>query len=181
MQIQESLIGFTNTVTNQIQQLRNKPDRAQTVEHPKTLSHAIGRVAIDGAMEVGHDEAFGVALDKLGDVSNKLGDARLAMDSEIVTKFNTPIQVTLKTAIEGANKARRNVQLKRLALDAAKTNYRESPTVKLDAARSQVEQAEDEFVGAVEEATHLMKAVLEDVSIHVENCWGKKKRKKKEC
>lgn len=179
MQIQESLIGFTNTVTNQIQQLRNKPDRAQTVEHPKTLSHAIGRVAIDGAMEVGHDEAFGVALDKLGDVSNKLGDARLAMDSEIVTKFNTPIQVTLKTAIEGANKARRNVQLKRLALDAAKTNYRESPTVKLDAARSQVEQAEDEFVGAVEEATHLMKAVLEDVSIHVENCWGRKKKKKK--
>ncbi|GAN01108.1 conserved hypothetical protein [Mucor ambiguus] len=162
VQIQESFIGFTNTVTNQIQQLRNKPDRAQTVEHPKTLSHAIGRVALDGAMEVGHDEVFGVALDKLGNVSNKLGDARLAMDSEIVTNFNTPIQVTLKTAIEGANKARRNVQVKRLALDAAKTNYRESPTVKLDAARSQVEQAEDQFVGAVEEATHLMKTVLED-------------------
>ncbi|KAI8645852.1 hypothetical protein BD408DRAFT_411165 [Parasitella parasitica] len=163
VQIQESLIGFTNTVTNQIQQLRSKPEqRAQTIEHPKTLSHAIGRVATDGAMLVGQDESFGAALSKLGDVSNKLGDVRLAMDSEVVSKFNTPMQVTLKTAIEGAYKARRTVQSKRLALDAAKTNYRESPTNKLDEARREVEQAEDQFVGAVEEATQSMKAVLED-------------------
>ncbi|CEP15926.1 hypothetical protein [Parasitella parasitica] len=163
VQIQESLAGFTNTVTNQIQQLRNKPElRAQTIAHPKTLSHAIGRVATDGATQVGRDEALGAALGKLGDASNKLGDVRLVRDSEIVNKFNDRLQVTLKTAIEGANKSRRNVQSKRLALDAAKTNYRESPTTELDVARREVELAEDQFVGAVEEATQLMKTVLED-------------------
>ncbi|KAI9478599.1 MAG: Bin/amphiphysin/Rvs domain for vesicular trafficking-domain-containing protein [Benjaminiella poitrasii] len=171
VQLQESLKGFTNTVTSQIQQLTNKShDRAQTSsviaaaadEHPKTLSHAIGRVALEGATEIGQDDAFGAALQRLGEASTRLGNARLTMDHEIVSKFNTPLQVTLKTTIEGVNKARRQVQLKRLALDAAKTDYRESPANKLDAARLEVEQAEDQFVGAVEEATHLMKSLLED-------------------
>lgn len=175
VQFQESILGLTSTVTKQIQQLsKSVSDRAQTdppyiptvsqPDHPQTLSHALGRVALDGADKVGKDEALGAALDKFGTASDKLGNARLTMDHEIVSKFNTPIQVTLKTSIEGAMKARRNVQVKRLALDAAKTNYRESSTNRLDAARLQVEQAEDQFVGAVEEATHAMKTVLEDVS-----------------
>ncbi|CAO3640232.1 unnamed protein product [Mucor hiemalis] len=173
VQFQESILGLTSTVTKQIQQLsKSVSDRAQTdppyiptvsqPDHPQTLSHALGRVALDGADKVGKDEALGAALDKFGTASDKLGNARLTMDHEIVSKFNTPIQVTLKTSIEGAMKARRNVQVKRLALDAAKTNYRESSTNRLDAARLQVEQAEDQFVGAVEEATHAMKTVLED-------------------
>jgi hypothetical protein len=182
-QLQESLQGFTSTVSNQIQQLSKSvsaADRAQTnndvveepsatnkVDHPKSLSHALGRVALNGADQVGKDEALGVALDKFGTVSDKLGNARLTMDHEIVSKFNTPIQVTLKTSIEGAMKARRQVQLKRLALDAAKTNYRESATSKLDSARLEVEQAEDQFVGAVEDATHAMETVLEDVSFEI--------------
>ncbi|KAI7900077.1 Bin/amphiphysin/Rvs domain for vesicular trafficking-domain-containing protein [Cokeromyces recurvatus] len=173
LQLQESLKGFTNTVTNQIQQLTNKSDqqRAQTSSdhHPRTLSHAVGRVALEGAAEIGQDDAFGAALQKLGETSIMLGNARLAMDHAIVSKFNTPLLVSLKTTFENTNKARRQVQIKRLALDAAKTNYRESPTNKLDSARLQVEQAEDEFIGAVEEATHLMKALLEDVSVDVEN------------
>lgn len=163
-------------MTKGIQQLsKSVSDRAQTEpphiptvnkpDHPQTLSHALGRVALDGADKVGKDEALGAALDKFGTASDRLGNARLTMDHEIVSKFNTPIQVTLKTSIEGAMKARKNVQVKRLALDAAKTNYRESSTNKLDAARLQVEQAEDQFVGAVEEATHAMKTVLEDVSL----------------
>lgn len=162
-------------MTNQFQQLsKSVSDRAQTAddvitkpEHPQTLSHALGRVASEGADQVGKGEALGAALDKFGTASDKLGNARLTMDHEIVSKFNTPIQVTLKTSIEGAMKARRNVQAKRLSLDAAKTNYRESSTSRLNTARLQVEQAEDQFVGAVEEATHAMKTVLEDVSYSI--------------
>ncbi|GAA5795172.1 hypothetical protein HPULCUR_000526 [Helicostylum pulchrum] len=173
VQFQESFLGFTSTVTNQIQQLsKSVSDRAQTEaptiptvnkpDHPQSLYHALGRVSLQGAEDIGKDEALGAALDKFGSVSDKLGNARLTMDHEIVSKFNTPIQVSLKTSIEGAMKARRNVQEKRLALDAAKTHYRESGRGKLDSARLEVEQAEDQFVGAVEEATHAMKIVLED-------------------
>lgn len=175
LQFQESLLGFTSTVTNQIQQLsKSVSERAQTEppaiptvskpDHPKSLYHAIGRVSLKGAEDVGKEEALGAALDKFGTVSDRLGNARLTMDHEIVSKFNTPLQVNLKTSIETAMKARRKVQDKRLALDAAKTHYRESSRGNLDSARLEVEQAEDQFVGAVEEATHAMKVVLEDVS-----------------
>ncbi|KAI9346366.1 Bin/amphiphysin/Rvs domain for vesicular trafficking-domain-containing protein [Pilaira anomala] len=173
LQFQESLLGFTSTVTNQIQQLsKSVSERAQTEppaiptvskpDHPKSLYHAIGRVSLKGAEDVGKEEALGAALDKFGTVSDRLGNARLTMDHEIVSKFNKPLQVNLKTSIEMAMKARRNVQDKRLALDAAKTHYRESNRGNLDSARLEVEQAEDQFVGAVEEATHAMKVVLED-------------------
>lgn len=181
-QLQESLQVFTSKVTNQIQGLSKSvnsagaqtndvveptPTTTNKVDHPKSLSHALGRVALNGADQVGKDEALGAALDKFGTVSDKLDNARLTMDHEIVSKFNTPIQVTLKTSIEGAMKARRQVQVKRLALDAAKTNYRDSSTSRLDSARLEVEQAEDQFVGAVEEATRAMKTVLEDVSLQL--------------
>ncbi|KAI8991019.1 Bin/amphiphysin/Rvs domain for vesicular trafficking-domain-containing protein [Mycotypha africana] len=173
VQLQESLRGLTNTVTNQIQQFRIKQPSAPTSaasavltpvveEHPKTLSHAIGRVALQSAIEIGVDDCVGAALEKLGAASEKLGDARVHMDQEVANRLNTPLQGKLKSSIDGANKARRQVQSKRLALDAAKANYRDAPQNKLDLARLDVEQAEDQFVGAVEEATQLMKAALED-------------------
>ncbi|RCH77537.1 hypothetical protein CU098_003982, partial [Rhizopus stolonifer] len=156
-------LGFTNTVTNQIALLAHEHNSsAQTPEHPKTLSHAMGRVASQSASELGKDEALRAALSRFASAANKVGNAKLTMDHEVVARFHTPLQTCLKTSIEGANKARRVVHQKRLALDAAKTEYRETPANKLDMARSEVEQAEDQFVGAVEEATHLMKTVLED-------------------
>ncbi|KAG2230165.1 hypothetical protein INT48_004035 [Thamnidium elegans] len=171
-QFQESLIGFTSTVTNQIQQLsKSVSDRAQTesptiatvnkTDRPQSLYHALGRVSLQGSQDIGKGEALGATLDKFGAVSERLGNARLTMDHEIVSRFNAPLQARLKTSIGAAMKARRNVQEKRLALDAAKTHYRESGREKLDSARLEVEQAEDQFVGAVEEATHAMKIVLE--------------------
>lgn len=178
VQLQESLLGFTSTVSSQIQQLsKTVSDRAQTdapnipaatrPNHPKTLSHALSRVALNGSEQFARDDPLGIALVKFGAASDKLGNARLTMDHEIVAKFNTPMQVTLKTTVEGTMKLRRQVQVKRLALDASKTHYRESSSGKLDAARLEVEQAEDEFVGAVEEATHAMKTLLADVSLYL--------------
>ncbi|KAG0164243.1 hypothetical protein DFQ28_010648 [Apophysomyces sp. BC1034] len=173
VQIQESLLGITSTVTNQLQHLTLSPaERAQfesqheqedqQSQHPKTLSHALARVAGEGAEKIGVEEAYGTALFKVATIADKVGDARLKMDETIVSKFNKPMQTTLNSTIDRALKARQNVQSVRLSLDACKARYRAARPEKSDAARLEVEQAEDQFVTAVEEATSMMKAVLED-------------------
>ncbi|KAI7871521.1 Bin/amphiphysin/Rvs domain for vesicular trafficking-domain-containing protein [Spinellus fusiger] len=169
VQIQESLLGITNTVTSQFQALAisaaeraTTTDAKQPVEPPKTLSHAIGRIAAEGSQAVGAQEPLGMALETLSIVSEQVGNARLVMDQTIVSKFNQPTQTTLNTLIEQALKARRNVQSVRLSLDACKGRYRAARPERSEAAHLDVEQAEDLFVAAVEEATSLMKAALED-------------------
>ncbi|KAI8061750.1 Bin/amphiphysin/Rvs domain for vesicular trafficking-domain-containing protein [Gongronella butleri] len=171
-QIQESLVGFSSSVATQFQQLSLSPaDRAlaeqQTAldaskQHPKTLHHAISRVAQQGAEAVGIDEPLGNALFKVATIQDKIGNARSNMDHEIVSKFNQPMQTTLNASIEQAMKARRQVQSTRLSLDACKGRYRTARPEKSEAARLEVEQAEDHFVAAVEEATTQMKLALEN-------------------
>ncbi|KAI8086538.1 Bin/amphiphysin/Rvs domain for vesicular trafficking-domain-containing protein [Halteromyces radiatus] len=172
VQIQETLVGLTGTMASQFQNLALSPaERAQTEQqvqqdeakqHPKTLSHAISRVAGQGAEAIGVEEPLGTALFKLATINEKVGNARVKMDQDIIAKFNQPMQTTLATAIEQANKARRNVQSVRLSLDACKARYRSARPERSDAARLEVEQAEDQFVAAVEEATSLMKIALEN-------------------
>ncbi|KAI8359108.1 Bin/amphiphysin/Rvs domain for vesicular trafficking-domain-containing protein [Choanephora cucurbitarum] len=170
VQIQQSLIGMTNTVTRELQQLAlttPAADRANTAnevsrEEPKTLLHGLSRVAAQGSEAVGVDEPLGTALFKYATITEKVADARVKMDKAIVEKFNKPVQTTLNSSIEQALKARRNVQSIRLSLDACKAKYRSARPEKSEAARLEVEQAEDQFVAAVEEATNLMKAALEN-------------------
>ncbi|OBZ83548.1 Protein GVP36 [Choanephora cucurbitarum] len=170
VQIQQSLIGMTNTVTRELQQLAlttPAADRANSAtevirEEPKTLLHGLSRVAAQGSEAVGVDEPLGTALFKYATITEKVADARVKMDKAIVEKFNKPVQTTLNSSIEQALKARRNVQSIRLSLDACKAKYRSARPEKSEAARLEVEQAEDQFVAAVEEATNLMKAALEN-------------------
>ncbi|ORX62921.1 BAR domain-containing protein [Hesseltinella vesiculosa] len=171
-QIQESFVGFSSSVATQFQQLSMSPaERALSEQqvasdaakqHPKSLSHAISRVAQQGADAVGVDEPLGKALFKLGAIEDKVGNARLNMDQTIISKFNQPMQTTLNANIEQAMKARRQVQSTRLSLDACKGRYRAARPERADAARLEVEQAEDQFVAAVEEATMAMKIALEN-------------------
>ncbi|KAI8356195.1 Bin/amphiphysin/Rvs domain for vesicular trafficking-domain-containing protein [Blakeslea trispora] len=170
VQIQQSLIGMTTTVTRELQQLAlttPAADRAnlptETVrEEPKTLLHGLSRVAAEGSESIGVDEPLGTALFKYATITEKVADARVKMDKAIVEKFNKPVQTTLNTSIEQALKARRQVQSIRLSLDACKAKYRSARPERSEAARLEVEQAEDQFVAAVEEATNLMKAALEN-------------------
>lgn len=177
VQIQESLIGISNTVTREIQHLAltstaSAADRAATTpdatategEEPKTLMHGLARVAAQGADQLGVDEPLGTALFKYATITEKVADARIKMDQAVVEKFNKPMQTTLNSSIEQALKARRNVQSIRLSLDACKARYRSARPERSEAARLEVEQAEDQFVAAVEEATNSMKAALENVS-----------------
>ncbi|RUO96477.1 Bin/amphiphysin/Rvs domain for vesicular trafficking-domain-containing protein [Jimgerdemannia flammicorona] len=175
-QLQESLIDTARSVGDRLQSLALTPaDREAEAaalaaqqgaqpQLPKTLSHALSRAAAQSAEQLGIEEPLGAALFKYAAVQEKIGDSRLRMDNEINTKFVLPFQTTLKTNIEFAMKARRNVQSARLTLDASKAKYRAARPERSEAARLEVEQAEDQFVAAVEEATTLMKSVLETVS-----------------
>lgn len=167
---------MTNTVTREIQHLAlntttpaseraTTPSQAPPApEGPKTLFHGLSRVAAEGAASIGLDEPLGTALSKYATITEKVADARVNMDRQIVEKFNKPVQSTLNSSIEQALKARRNVQSIRLSLDACKARYRSARPERSEVARLEVEQAEDQFVAAVEEATNLMKAALENVS-----------------
>ncbi|KAF9583437.1 hypothetical protein BGW38_009462 [Lunasporangiospora selenospora] len=171
--LQETLGEFGRTVTDRIQQVALSPaekaaseaaaleERKETAP-PKTLSHALSRASYDGSEQIGLEEPMGAALFKFATVQEKVGDFRLKMDHEISTKFVQPFGTTLNTQIGFAMKARRNVQNARLTLDSAKAQYKTTKPERSEAIRLEVEQAEDQFVAAVEEATTLMKAVLEN-------------------
>lgn len=171
-QIQESVVEISRSVEAQIKNVIQSPAEreAETREAPritqhKTLPHALARAAAQGAEALGTEEPLGAALLKYAAVQDKLGDYRIKMDSEIVQKFVQPFNTTLNTNIQFAMKARKNVQSARLTLDAARARYKNARPDRSEVARLEVEQAEDKFVAAVEEATTLMKSVLETVNM----------------
>ncbi|KAG0266754.1 hypothetical protein BG011_001213 [Mortierella polycephala] len=172
-QLQETLGDFGRTVTDRIQQVALSPaekaaseaaalEERKEVAPPKTLAHALSRASFEGSEQLGLEEPMGSALFKFATVQEKIGDFRLKMDNEISTKFVLPFGTTLNTQIGFAMKARRNVQNARLSLDSAKAQYKTTRPERSEASRIEVEQAEDIFVAAVEEATTLMKTVLEN-------------------
>jgi len=172
-QLQETLGEFGRTVTDRIQQVALSPaekaaSEAAALEErkeaapPKTLAHALSRASFQGSEQLGLEEPMGSALFKFATVQEKIGDFRLKMDNEITTKFVQPFSTTLNTQIGFAMKARRNVQNARLSLDSAKAQYKTARPERSEASRVEVEQAEDLFVAAVEEATTLMKTVLDN-------------------
>ncbi|KAG0336854.1 hypothetical protein BG004_007877 [Podila humilis] len=173
-QLQETLGEYGRSISDRISQATLSPaekaaadaaaleDPHHRENHPpKTLSHALSRVCIQSAEEVGLEEPMGSALFKYATVQEKVGDMRLAMDQEITDKFVTPFGTTMNTQIQHALKGRRQVYNTRLALDTAKAQYRNTKPERAEACKVEVEQAEDQFVAALEETMALMKIVLE--------------------
>ncbi|KAF9419063.1 hypothetical protein BGZ94_009531 [Podila epigama] len=157
-QLQETLGEFGRSVSDRISQATLSPAERAAAEAaaledphrrenapPKTLSHALSRACIQSAEEVGLEEPIGSALFKYATVQEKIGDMRLVMDKEISDKFVTPFSTTMHVQIQDALKARKNVYNTRLALDTAKTQYRNTRPEHAEAAKLEVEQAEDLF------------------------------------
>lgn len=84
---------------------------------------------------------------KYSSAEEKIGNARLAQDNQITSRFNSAMNTTVNSHISFAMKARRAVQNARLTLDAAKYSAKTARPERQDAARVEVEQAEDAFVG----------------------------------
>jgi hypothetical protein len=114
---------------------------------PKTLNHALARASLAGSELVGNQDHFGAALGKYSAALDKIGNARLQQDNQIVSRFNSAMSTTVNSHIAFALKARRQVHNARLTLDAAKATAKAARPEKADAARVEVEHAEDAFVG----------------------------------
>lgn len=139
---------------------------------PKTFAHAIARASLAGSQTIatatpqGSTDVDPLAqgLEKFAIASEKVGEARLDQDEKIQAKFLTGWSTTLNQSIKAADKARQAVQNARLELDAVKNKasaggrHEESYT---EQQRHAIEHAEDVFVEKVDEATSIMRNVLD--------------------
>lgn len=133
---------------------------------PKTFNHAIARASLAGSQTLAQtsgEDPLATALEKYALASEKVGEARLSQDAQIQSRFLAGWNTTLNTNLMFAAKARKNVENARLMLDSVKASKKAAANGDMDSlsdeARSEIEQAEDEFVGQTEEAVSVMKNV----------------------
>ena len=188
--IRESFNDLGRTVGEKVQLLSaaTSPAEAQAAltapptakPQPKTFSHAVARAALNashtlqGEQSGAGEDPLATALEKYAVASEKVGEARLAQDAQIQSKFLAGWSTTLNTNIMMATRARKAVENSRLNLDATKANVKGGaftlPGQKsqqhhlndedlTEEQRAKIEQAEDEFVGQTEEAVGVMKNV----------------------
>jgi len=127
---------------------------------PKTFNHAIARASLAGSQQLTQSNPTGTgedplatALEKYALAEEKVGEARLAQDAQIQSRFLAGWSTTLNTNLMFAAKARKAVENSRLMLDSVKASKK--------ASAMEIEAAEDEFVTQTEEAVGVMKNVLD--------------------
>lgn len=149
---------------------------------PKTFNHAIARAALASSQLLQQssppgnspEDPLASALEKYALAEEKVGEARLAQDAQIQSRFLAGWTTTLNTNIQFATKARRAVETSRLSLDATKAAKRsqaqtrgfnpDDETNLSEEARAEILEKEDEFVSQVEEAQGVMKNVCHSCS-----------------
>jgi hypothetical protein len=147
---------------------------------PKTFPHAIARASLASSQTLHQqhtgsgDDPLATALEKYALAMERVGEARLAQDAQIQSRFLAGWNTTLNTNLRFAARARANVEKARLTLDAVKARVK-GTTWKIGAtspgaatreeaelspeAQEEIEKAEDEFVTQTEEAVSVMKNV----------------------
>ncbi|KAI1079087.1 BAR domain-containing family protein [Whalleya microplaca] len=151
---------------------------------PKTFSHALARSSLAGSQLLHQqhtgpgEDPLATALEKYALASERVGEARLAQDAQIQSRFLAGWNTTLNTNLMFATRARKNVEKARLTLDSVKSRAKgttwkmggisprgeEHPPTSEELspeAQEEIEKAEDEFVTQTEEAVSVMKNVLD--------------------
>ncbi|KAI9704760.1 MAG: hypothetical protein M1836_006540 [Candelina mexicana] len=179
--IRESFNDLGRTITEKVHLLSSatSPAEAQAAftappsakPQPKTFNHAIARASLAGSQVLqstnpsAGEDPLSSALEKYALASEKVGEARLAQDRQIQSRFLTGWNTTLNTNLMFATRARKNVENSRLMLDAKKAKQGDKAhhgdgTID-EEVRAEIEQAEDDFVNQTEEAAGVMKNVLD--------------------
>jgi len=150
---------------------------------PKTFAHAMARASLAGSQTLHQqhtgagEDPLATALEKYALAQERVGEARLAQDAQIQSRFLAGWNTTLNTNISFATRARKNVEKARLTLDAVKARVK-GTTWKIagvggpradvhdehelsNEAQEEIEKAEDDFVTQTEEAVGVMKNVLD--------------------
>ncbi|KAH7327887.1 bin/amphiphysin/Rvs domain for vesicular trafficking [Stachybotrys elegans] len=189
--IRESFQDLGRTVSEKVTLLSSAttPAEAQAAlvappsakPQPKTFNHAIARASLASSqlLHQNHtgagEDPLATALEKYALAMERVGEARLAQDAQIQSRFLAGWNTTLNTNLTFATRARKNVEKSRLSLDAVKARVK-GTTFKLGGqagqpqhdeqelnpeAQEEIEKAEDEFVTQTEEAVSVMKNVLD--------------------
>ncbi|KAK4126195.1 hypothetical protein N657DRAFT_569443 [Parathielavia appendiculata] len=149
---------------------------------PKTFHHAMARAALASSQTLHQqhtgagEDPLATALERYALAMERVGEARLAQDAQVQSRFLAGWNTTLNTNILFATRARKAVEKARLTLDAVKARVK-GTTWKLGGssprgeahdehelspeAQEEIEKAEDEFVTQTEEAVGVMKNVLD--------------------
>ncbi|KAI1338534.1 BAR domain-containing family protein [Xylariaceae sp. FL0016] len=150
---------------------------------PKTFNHALARASLAGSQSLHQqhtgagEDPLATALEKYALAEERVGEARLAQDAQIQSRFLAGWTTTLNTNLMFATRARKNVEKARLTLDSVKSRHK-GTTWKMGGmspreeqhpsneelsaeAQEEIEKAEDEFVTQTEEAVGVMKNVLD--------------------
>ncbi|KAF3767580.1 hypothetical protein M406DRAFT_338322 [Cryphonectria parasitica EP155] len=195
--INETFQDLGRTVSEKVQLLStaSSPAEAQAAltappsakPQPKTFAHAIARASLASSQllhqqhTAAGEDPLATALEKFALAEERVGEARLAQDAQIQSRYLAGWNTTLNTNIMFATRARKGVEKARLTLDAAKTKAKGAtwklPVPAVAAAQSpregaheeeispeaqeEIEKAEDEFVTQTEEAVGVMKNVLD--------------------
>lgn len=148
---------------------------------PKTFAHAVARASLAGSQTLHQvhtgsgENPLATALEKYALAMERVGEARLAQDAQIQSRFLAGWNTTLNTNLMFAMRARKNVEKARLTLDAVKARHK-GTIWKLQGqvggaadahqehelspeAQEEIEKAEDDFVTQTEEAVAVMKNV----------------------
>jgi hypothetical protein len=180
--IRESFNDLGRTISDKVNLLSHasSPSEAQAAftappsakPQPKTFNHAIARASLAGSQLIAQthpgtaEDPLAAALEKYALAEEKVGEARLAQDAQIQSRFLAGWSTTLNTNIKFATRARAKVENSRLLLDSTKTSANTAgrgmnPDMDSvnEEARAKIEAAEDEFVGQTEEAVGVMKNV----------------------
>jgi len=186
--IRESMNDLGRTVTEKVHLLSSatSPAEAQAAltapptakPQPKTFNHAIARASLASSQllqqqnSATSEDPLATALEKYALAEERVGEARLAQDSQIQSRFLAGWNTTLNTNLTFATRARKSVESSRLLLDAAKARAKgntwklgakdgQDEEIASEESKAEIEQAEDEFVGQTEEAVGVMKNVLD--------------------
>lgn len=193
--INETFSDLGRTVSEKVQLLSSasSPAEAQAAltappsakPQPKTFAHAIARASLASSQLLHQqhtsagEDPLATALEKFALAEERVGEARLAQDAQIQSRFLAGWNTTLNTNIMFATRARKGVEKSRLTLDASKAKAKGTtwklPVPAVAAAQSprtetheeeispeaqeEIEKAEDEFVTQTEEAVGVMKNV----------------------
>lgn len=168
----ESLTDISRTVQTRVSEAANAQSASDlgTIlsggrdgkKPPKTLNHALSRTFAAAQTDLDSSAAtpLGSALTSLAESQQSIGAAHVEQDSQIA-KVHASLQTVVETSLTFAAKARKNVHQARLSLDAAKSALKNASAEQVADRQTEVEQAEDEFVAAIEDAVTVMKNVLE--------------------
>ena len=152
-----------------------------TKPQPKTFNHAIARASLAGSQLLTEthpsgagEDPLAAALEKYALAEEKVGEARLAQDHQIQSRFLAGWNTTLNTNLMFAAKARKSVENSRLLLDSTKASKKNALIARgmnpddesslSGEARAEIEAAEDDFVSHTEEAVGVMKNVCRSLS-----------------